>query len=106
MMRYYLNLQFRGQRVKMQHTYANSLVTEVGCMNIVPRQVAVHWRRCAEHNVGAQVVLAFLAELAHAAGHSWLYSHAISCIKLMAVRSRQRHYLQFLKEIEANYSRN
>jgi len=92
----------------MQHTHTlpHSLVTEVGCMNIVPRQVAVHWRGCAEHNVGTQVVLAFLAELTHPAGHSRLYSHAISCIRLMTVRSRQRHYLQCFKAVEANFSRN
>jgi hypothetical protein len=73
------------------HSHTHSLETEVSCMHVVPRQIAVHRRGGAEHDVGTQVVLAFLAELTETARHTGLYGHTVSCGTLKYTRVRLKY---------------
>lgn len=55
-----------------------SLVTEVSGVFVVSGEVAVHRRRGAEQDVGAEVVAAGLAELAVPTRHARLDRHSVA----------------------------
>ena len=65
----------------------HSLVAEVSSVLIVSAQVSVDGRRGAEHDVGAEVVAARLAELAVAARYSRLDGHTVSLLQVLYLSS-------------------